>query len=242
MLVHRYPALVPASQPETSVRISSPMWRRLLTSPLLPPGSAVLVAGGRPLDATDLLVDLAYDVTGLCEDPEAVIAGRLACPKADFHLWRPLASQLPVSRHFDLILAVDLSSHLGNLNGFTARLETARLMSAVKPGARLVSLSPAPPSTGHHLGCWKRHFAGFPGEVSAEVLTDGWRRWLPWRTLKMLGPLPPVLSVTWTAPAEHRSLAYWQERARGGLKTGTRICCDAASATTERAAPVRRAA
>ncbi len=242
MLVHRYPALVPASQPETSVRISSPMWRRLLTCPLLPPGSSVLVAGERPLDAIDLLVDLAYDVIGLCEDPAAVIAGRLACPKADFHLWRPLAPQLPIVRRFDLILAVDLSSHLGNLYGLSTRLETAQLMAAVKPGARLVSLSLAPPSTGHHFGCWQRHFACFPGEVSAEVLTDGWRRWLPWRTLNMFGPLPPVLSVTWTAPQEARSLAYWQERARGGLMTGVRVCCNAALINPVQTSPIRRSA
>lgn len=261
MQVPRYPVLLPETQPESAQTFSPRMWRRLLTQPLLAPGSSILVAGRNPLDAIDLLVDLAYDVTGWCEDPDAVFRGRRGHPLADFEHWQPRSIDPGQKPRFDLVLALQVTSHAGDLYGSAVREQTAGLLASLKPGGRLLLFTPDAPQTVHPLDCWLRHLDCFPGRRAAHWLTDTW-----WPTgLPEVAPRPllnqnsrqrpegvsprrlftesrrprRVLTVSLQIPQQPLSPGDWLEFARSGLLTGQRSCCAAASAVPQ---PLRHAA
>lgn len=222
MLVHRYPALVPASQPDTDVRIGPAMWRRLLTEPLLPPRSAVLIAGQRPVEAAELLIDLAYDVSCLCVLPDAVLAGRQSCPKADFELWSQ-EGWSDSQRHFDLILAMDWQRTIGTLESRGSRDRLRNLLFSLNPGSRLVLLS---------VGDWRAEYAttgdlihhqlpDYPGAVSTSLLTDLWGGRWPW-TMSAPQILRPVTAFTLVRGTNDRAILEWVEAGRSVLFDGRR--------------------
>ncbi len=241
MLIHKYPALAGDTQPETALWMTPGMWRSVLTRPLLVPGSAVLVAGRRPLEVVDLLVDLAYEVHGLCEEPDAVFAGRHSCPRADFDLWQPQSKGCRLTGKFDVAIAVAQSTHDGNLYDAMSRLATAQLLAALRPGGRLITLAPHGDRC-HAPECWQRHLACFPGEISSATITDPWSRWWPFGAGDSTPR--PVLAVTLQIPRGAISHADWESCAFDGLWTGNRSCCElpAAMLRGQDPQPLRRLA
>lgn len=261
MQVPRYPVLLPETQPESAQTFSPRMWRRLLTQPLLPPGSSILVAGRNPLDAIDLLVDLAYDVTGWCEDADAVFRGRRGHPLADFEHWQPRPLDPGQKPRFDLVLAMQVTSHGGDLYGTSVREQTAGLLASLKPGGRLLLLTPDTPQAMHPLDCWLRHLDCFPGRRAAHWLTDTWwpagmpevasrpsathhalQRHDPRTSRRIFTEVSRarrVLTVSLQIPQQPLSPGDWLEFARTGLLTGQRSCCAAAAAVVQ---PQRHAA
>lgn len=227
MFVHRYPATEPATQPDHSVSLTPRMWRKLLTQPFLPPRSRVLVVGTRPLDVAELLLDLAYDVSGLCLSPEAVIAGRRQLSTGDFQLWKPGGLDLFFESPFDLILITDFHSGPKNLYDLSSRMETGALLAMLKPGVRCLSLLTEEPDAPHSTHCWQRHFACFPGECETLRLDPAW--WWTCRAILRGESRPQAVHVvSFKTPETPISFSEWKDFARAGLFTGKSCCCDTA--------------
>lgn len=236
MWVHRYVATAPLAQPDSGCRVTSAMWRRLLTQPPIAPGSAVLVVGERPLDAIELLVDLAFDVTGWCRDPDAVIQGRRQFPKADFHHWRTAAPPDHVAR-YDLTLILDSVAPTENLYGSTARRRTAELLGTLKPGGRCLRLVAMLPGQTHTVDCWRRHYAAFPGHWSAQPLQRSRAGWFGGGSAT-----PAWWAIGWRVPEQGLGPEDWLHYAQRALWTNQRTCCPAASEILPLPADLRHAA
>ncbi len=236
MWVHRYVATAPLAQPDIGYRVTSAMWRRLLTQPPIAPGSAVLVVGVRPLDAIELLVDLAFDVTGWCRDPDAVIQGRQQFPKADFHHWRG-SSPPPAGPRYDLTLILEAVAPTENLYGTTTRRHTAQLLGTLKPGGRCLRLVAIQPGQTHSEDCWRRHYAAFPGSGSAQPLQRPREWWFSGRASK-----PDLWAIGWRIPEQRLEPEEWIHCAQRGLWTDRRSCCPAATEILPLPAELRRAA
>lgn len=228
MFVHRYPAMEPATQPDNSVSLTTRMWWKLLTRPMLPPRSRVLVVGSRPLDVIELLLDLAYDVSGLCLTADAVLVGRRTLPIADFQLWKPGAYESGFEAPFDLVLITDFHSIDDNLYDLSSRLETSAILAALKPAGRCLALCAATETAQHTSACWQRHLACFPGECQTQRLQPDW--WRTWHA-RMHGQTLPtaVHAVTLKTPALPMTLGDWKAYARAGMLTGKGACCQHAT-------------
>jgi hypothetical protein len=228
MWVHPYPATTPETQPETGLRITSAMWRRVLTQPSIAPGSPVLVAGQRPLDAMELLVDLAFDVTGWCADPNAVILARKHVPKADSRHWRTQTPLNSDASRYALTLVLDSLSPERNLYSLAARLETAHLLGSLRPGGRLVHVVAVSDSgqCGHTADCWQRHLDCFPGSISAVCLN---RRSRGWSLLSGRQSDTAIWAMSCATPQATITPDEWVDYARRGMLTGQRQCCAAAA-------------
>ncbi|MBI1347310.1 hypothetical protein GC163_13605 [bacterium] len=228
MFVHRYPAMEPATQPEHSVSLTTGMWWKLLTRPMLPPRSRLLVVGSRPLDVAELLINLAYDVTGLCLTAEAVIEGRRTLPLADFQLWSPGARELPWDAEFDLVLITDFLPLDCNLYDLACRLETSALLAALKPASRCLALCTAEDTQHHSPECWRRHLACFPGHFQTQTFHPTlWRRC---RSYWHKQPTPrAVTAVSLRVPEMALSFSEWKAFARAGMLTGKGTCCQPAT-------------
>lgn len=243
MLVHRYPALIPDSQPKAAHTPPRNFWQRLLTQPRLAPGASVLVVGQNALDLAAFLVDLAYDVTGLCDSADAVIAGRRHCPKADFVWCNPQTRVEMPSCRFDLILIDDPLAYEANLFDLQARQFTAHLLATLKPLGRLVTFRRVHQAGRHPIDCWPRHLACFPGEVTQDTVYDSLLSRSTWNWLVGREPRAATEMVTLMAPLEFISREEWREFARRGLLTGRRVCCpQVAQISTPQPSPSRRAA
>gem|GEM_PF-1614985 len=244
MFVHRYPAMEPETQPDNTVSLTTRMWWKLLTRPMLPPRSRVLVVGSRPLDVIELLLDLAYDVSGLCLTAEAVLVGRRTLPIADFQLWKPGAYEHGFEAPFDLVLITDFQFGNRNLYDLSSRLETSALLATMKPQGRCLTLCAGSANAAHSSACWQRHLDCFPGECQTEQLIPAW--WRTWQARWNRQTLPkPVHAVTLKIPDMPMTLGEWKSFARAGLLTGKGACCPSAQlAATQIASeiPQRRVA
>lgn len=225
MQLPRYTAFESDARAACPLMVSPQSWRALLTRPLLPPQSSVLVVGARPIEAADLLVNLAYDVCGWCEEPDAVFSGRRACPRAEFEFWRPQSRRLPSQQKFDLVLAFSPVALRGNLYSCEARRATAQLLAAARPQARVVLLTTVAAES-HTVDCWRRHLTCFPGEVREEVLGPRRHSWWPDWNLRLRDVRQPLLAISLQTPAQPLSLTEWERFAEQGLLTDSRTCCD----------------
>jgi hypothetical protein len=201
------------------------LWRQLMLATPVPVGGAALVIGTNPVATAERLCEFGLDVLALCDDPTAVMSGRLRSPSAEFQLFDSTATaQLP-HRTYDLILVLDTAAWPTNLLGRPARLLTATVLAAVKPGQRVLWRHEPDVATAHQAGCWFRHLACFPGGI--DVRSVSVPRW----PLSVLRPVHrrETTVVEFTTPEEPFSAAGWRQCVDQGLLTDRGSCCAASS-------------
>lgn len=199
-------------------------WRRLLSPPHLAAGSRLLVAGPQPAGLAEWLADLSFDVTAATDDAVAVLTGRRRHPRVEFLRASSDPRYLLPGHAFDAAFVQPMSAHGDNWLSSQARLFTAGLLAAIKPGGRLIAWRPTPVDDGHDDACWLRHLACFPGRIEAREVFDV--------VLPQLRRNPRrTVIVLWTSPPDWLSPSDWRTYARNGLLTDLRTCCPPADST-----------
>jgi hypothetical protein len=202
------------------------LWRQLLLKPPVPVGGAALVVGTKPIVAAERLAEFGLEVLALCDDPAAVLEGRLRCPQADFQRFdsAPLARLEPHA--FDLALVLDTSAWPANLLGRAARQLSATVLATVKPGRRLLWRHQSADKAAHDAGCWFRHLACFPGAIDVQSVS------VPRWPLTVFRPVRrrETTVVELTTPNEPIAPLEWRRCVEKGLLTDRRSCCGAAIA------------
>ncbi|MDZ4688148.1 MAG: hypothetical protein SH850_23995 [Planctomycetaceae bacterium] len=203
------------------------LWRQLLLKSPVPVGGTALVIGTRPLTATERLCEFGLDVLALCDDPAAVLTGRLRCPSAEYRRFDSRSTADLPPQTFDLVLVLDTAPWPANLLSRSARVLTAQVLATLKPGRRLLWRSESADGALHHSGCWFRHLACFPGTVDVQSVSNP--RW----PLSIFRPVRrcETTVVEFTTPREPVSPTEWRRCVEAGLMTDRRSCC--ASAVTE---------
>lgn len=208
--------------------IPRPVLRRLLGRRGSGVGASILDAGCGQGELTAYLSLLGYRVTGFTESPEAAVAARRVAGRAEVIYGTSAA--LPAFQHkFHLVIVRELASYSCSLFDSAPLRTTAMLMSAVKPGGRLVFLDPElsqgrNDQVGHRVPCFARHLECFPGTIDAPVTSEksparGWRSWFSGTARS--GPN----IVEWQAPAEQYTREEWLQFAEGSRIGKRSVCC-----------------
>uniref|UniRef100_A0A7C2P1Z1 Class I SAM-dependent methyltransferase n=1 Tax=Schlesneria paludicola TaxID=360056 RepID=A0A7C2P1Z1_9PLAN len=197
------------------------LWRQLLLRSSVQVGGTALVIGTQPLTAAERLCEFGLDVLALCHDPAAVMTGRLRCPAAEFQPFDPTRAWGLSAQAYDLALVLDTEPCPANLLSREARLVTASVLSALKPGGRLLWRHESRPEAPHHSGCWFRHLACFPGEIDVQSVSVPWWPLSAWHPVRRR----ETTLVEFTIPAAAVSPAEWRHCVDTGLLTDRRSCC-----------------
>jgi hypothetical protein len=199
------------------------LWRQLLLKSPVPVGGAALVIGTKPIIAAERLGDFGLDVLALCDDSAAVLEGRLRCPSAEFQRLDPASLARLTPQVFDLVLVLDTAPWPANLLSRPARMLSANILAAVKPGRRLLWRHEAADVPAHQAGCWFRHLACFPGQIDVQSVS------VPRWPLTVFRPVRrrETTVVEFTVPDEPAPPAEWRRSVEKGLLTDRRSCCGA---------------
>lgn len=205
------------------------LWRQLLLKSEVPVGGAALVIGTKPITAAERLGEFGLEVLALCDDPAAVLEGRLRCPRADFQRFNSMHLSRLEPHAFDLALVLDTAPWPENLLGRAARLLSATVLATVKPGRRLLWRHELANGAAHQAGCWFRHLACFPGTIDVQSVS------VPRWPLTVFRPVRrrETTVVEFTTPDETIAGLEWHRCVEKGLLTDRRSCCGAVVAAQD---------
>jgi hypothetical protein len=205
------------------------LWRQVLLKPPVPVGGAALVIGTKPITAAERLGEFGLEVLALCDDPAAVLEGRLRCPSTDFQRFDPTNLARLTPQAFDLVLVLDTVPWPVNLLGRTARMLSATVLATVKPGRRLLWRHESVDGAAHQAGCWFRHLACFPGAIDVQSVS------VPRWPLTVFRPVRrrETTVVEFTTPDEPVVPREWRRCVEKGLLTDRRSCCGTAVAVRD---------
>ncbi|WP_397571159.1 class I SAM-dependent methyltransferase [Schlesneria sp. T3-172] len=213
----------------TALELPVRMMKQILVSRNVPFGGRVLVAGCGHGELVAFLDGIAYQVDAVTDSPEEIEQLRKRCPQYDFHYARLDEAVGAPPDVFDLILVQDLCVYRNNLLDLGTRSATANLLACLKPGGDLVFVrkqdGPMGCGTGHEAGCWKRHLACFPGQITINQYPESFFGRSTWDWFCGNRDHGDYFTVTMQSPPEKLNRNFWRDFARRGLMTGQGKCC-----------------
>lgn len=204
--------------------------RRLVRLGKINIGSRVLDAGCGSGALTRFLDELAVDASGIDESSERISAAQSRAVHLNYACSRPSVAVPFPERHFNVVLARDLSEHRGDLFTHEALRATAHLLATVRPEGCLILVSRLEPDWSNHPGghlqtCFMRHLECFPGLCQVSYLVDSLLDATTWKWMLGMQPRAGYLTAMLTVSQTNRSCREWEQIADQAALRHSEACC-----------------